>query len=279
MKKTLAVLVALAVSLAAFAQVKNQNVLFKHLSLGVGIGDDIHAEVATTLTPWLQMRVMYSTVMPYISLASPLADKFMKGASLAPLHVPVNVNYKSAEINIDQVDIDGSFNWHDINLLFDLYPARNSVFHFTVGALFGLSPKLMTAVGKPTPALPQSDWANTRFMGVTTNPQGNIDIEARFSMSTVKPYVGVGFGRPVTKNNVVGVNLDLGVAYIGGIHAYSKDYYGDVNAPKDVEINSAWVNSEPKVREQVGEYTKYIDMLNSFPVLPILRITLNVRLF
>lgn len=279
MKKTLAVLVALAVSVAAFAQVKNQNVLFKHVSLGVGIGDDLHAEVATTLTPWLQMRVMYSTLMPYVSLASPLADKLMPGATLSPLHVPVNVNYKSAEINIDRVDIDGSINWHDINLLFDLYPARNSVFHFTVGAMFGLAPKMLVAEGKPTPALNQADWTTTRFMGVTTNKQGNIDIEARFAMSSVKPYVGIGFGRPVTKNNAVGVNFDLGVAYIGGIHIYSKDYYQNPDAPVDVEINSAWVNSEPKVKEQVGAYTQYIDFVNSLPVLPVMRITLNVRLF
>lgn len=280
MKKTLAVLVALAVSVAAFAQVKNQNVLFKHLSLGVGVGDDLHAEVATTLTPWLQMRVMYSTLMPYLGLAQSIAGSALpQGSTISPLHVPVTVNYKSEQITIDRVDVDGSINWHDINLLFDLYPAQASVFHFTVGAMIGLNPNLVSALAKPVPALNQADWTTTRFMGVTTNKEGNVNIDARFAMNVVKPYVGIGFGRPVTKNNAVGVNFDLGVAYIGGIHIFSKDYYENPDAPKDVEINSAWVNSDPDMKQQAGNYTQYLDMANSFPVLPVLRLTLNVRLF
>lgn len=280
MKKTLAVLVALAVSVAAFAQVKNQNVLFKHWSVGVGIGDDIHGEVATTLTPWLQMRVMYSTLTPYLALGQSIAGKLLpQGSTINPLHIPLNVNYKSADVQIDKVDIDGSINWRDINLLFDLYPAPTTVFHFTVGAMISLNPNLVSALATPTPALSQADWTTTEFMGVTTDKQGKIHIDGRFAMNVVKPYVGIGFGRPVTKNNAVGVNFDLGVAYIGGIHVYSKNYYENPDAPKDVEINSAWINSEPKVKEQVGNYAQYIDTANGFPVLPVIRLTLNVRLF
>ena len=81
----------------------------------------------------------------------------------------------------------------------------------------------------------------------------------------------------------LGISFLGGVAYIGGLHVYAKNYYADPQKPVDVELNQAWIDANPDIKENMGaDYDRavnYLNMVNKFPVMPYMRFTLAVRLF
>lgn len=277
MKKCFFLAAAAAIVISApwaFAQDKQ---FFNHAAIGVSVGmDGIGADLAMPIGPKFQFRAGYNTLNPLLSLVK------IENIPLTDFSTSFPVNYHQNGMNIDNVDLSASLNYAHAELLFDFFPTSSS-FHLTAGAMFAFNP-LIHANGfaknaSGTNGIPQSDWANTTVFGVSTDTSGQIQADAKFGLNTVKPYVGLGFGRPVSLKNRVGFNFDLGVLVVGGLHIYSYDYSQDGNSPAAVEINSEWINKYEDIRSNVGEYTDYLDFANSLLVWPVMRFSLFVRLF
>ena len=304
MKKSFAFVAALAMSfmcLNAFAQeieaaedysfeqpVVKESFLFNHWSIGAGFGTDgIRFMAATSVTPHVQLRASFLTLGPVVNIG----DKVLSSKteySLKPFkYTAENLNINQNGIQVDKAQVEGSMQSNKLELLVDLFPSRDYSFHFTVGAQLALSPELVSATGTLMKAdgsnsLSPSDYGSTQVMGITSNMDGQLEAAVKFG-TKFRPYVGIGFGRPVTMNHRVNLNFDLGVAYIGGVHAVVNNYY-DVamgqGGVKEVELNEAWVKSDPDVSKNVNDDAiKWLNFANNFPVMPIVRFTIVVRLF
>ena len=297
MKKTIAIVAALAVSLFsvnAFAQEEERESYFlNHWSVGVSLIGDFHVSVATTIFPNLQFRAMYSTLTPHLALANAITKNKPNIGPINPYHNVQEFNKSVDGVNIKSLDIVGSVQSRDLNLLLDFYPAKGSKFHLTAGAIISFTPDLVKASvtaldANGNPALkPDADGNGlVSFGNVTPNPEGVINARVAYGLNKVRPYVGIGIGRPVATDKRVSVNFDLGVAYVGGVKVFSEGYMNNWPNAEVVEINQKWMettklpDSNKTVKEEIGEKTAgYIESANTFPVLPYFRLTLNVRLF
>lgn len=288
---------AAAVSLAGFnaqAQIADQkNVLFNHWSIGVGFGftEGIQITAGTTILPNLQGRIVYNTLSPVVAIANPIVAKFAPEYGVNPISatIAVGIHETSPRIDVDEVNVNGNIHDRSLALLADFFPSKNSSFHITGGVMFNIHPQLVsltaTLVNKSSsePAVDPSNYANTEFFGITTDPEGKVHLGLQSGLNVVQPYLGIGFGRPVSLNSRVSFNFDLGVTYIGGFHLVSRNYYENPEKPVNVELNQAWIDANPDIKENMKDnydtVTKYLNMVNGFPVQPYMRFTLAVRLF
>lgn len=288
---------AAAVSLAGFnaqAQIADQkNVLFNHWSIGVGFGfsEGVQITAGTTILPNLQGRIVYNTLSPIVAIANPIVAKFAPEYSINPVQATfqVGVHQTSPRIDVDEVNVNGNIHDRSLALLADFFPSKKSSFHITGGVMFNIHPQLVsltaTLVNKSSsePAVDPSNYANTEFFGITTDPEGKVHLGVQSGLNVVQPYLGIGFGRAVSLKSRVSFNFDLGVTYIGGLHVMSRNYYEDPDKPKNVELNQAWIDANPDIKDNLKENydntVKYLNLVNGFPVMPYMRFTLAVRLF
>jgi hypothetical protein len=297
MKKVLAIASAVALTLASFnaqAQIADQeNVLFNHWSIGVGFGftEGIQITAGTTILPNLQGRIVYNTLSPVVAIANPIVAKFAPEYGVNPISatIAVGIHETSPRIDVDEVNVNGNIHDRSLALLADFFPSKKSSFHITGGVMFNIHPQLVsltaTLVNKSSsePAIDPSNYANTEFFGITTDPEGKVHLGLQSGLNVVQPYLGIGFGRPVSLKSRVSFNFDLGVTYIGGFHLVSRNYYENPEKPVNVELNQAWIDANPDIKENMKDnydtVTKYLNMVNGFPVQPYMRFTLAVRLF
>ena len=297
MKKTLTLLTALILGVSAYAQAPEQedNQLFNHWSVGVGLLEDLHFQVAGTITPNLQVRLVYNTFQPYIGIIDAFTKKNPDIGSINPFTKRVDLpdgGIHQNGLNIDYLDLTAKYKSSSLNLLLDYFPSKTGSFHFTGGLIVDLSPNMLTASGVPgnnsgQPAVPSSDYGKKEIAGLTTDLDGNINLRASYGLKTVRPYLGIGFGRAVDLQKRVRVTVDLGVAYIGGLHVYGESYLDNYPNAQDVELNEAWMTNTSidgkTIKEHMGtdanDVIKYTNLANSFPVLPCARFTINCRLF
>jgi hypothetical protein len=291
MKKTLAIVTALAISVASFAQTPGENYLFNHWSLGVGFGltDGLQVTVGTTILPNLQARIQYSDFFTHVAIGNAIMKGQNAPFGINPIEYQITgINYHENGINIDQVDLQGTIQQRDLALLVDFFPSPKSTFHVTGGIMFSLAPNLVSVVGTPKnttnsdPVMDNQDKGHVRIAGITTDYEGLIHADVKYGLP-VKPYLGIGFGRPVNPDGRVSVNFDMGVAFIGGAHLYSYDYSSGSRVP--VELNEAWINDpnnaelKANLGDSVNDIVPKLRTANNFPVMPYLRLTVNVRLF
>ena len=315
MKKVLAIASAVALTLASFnaqAQIADQeNVLFNHWSIGVGFGftEGIQITAGTTILPNLQGRIVYNTLSPVVAIANPIVAKFAPEYGINPISATIavgihetspridvdeviingNLHQTSPRIDVDEVNVNGNIHDRSLALRADFFPSQKSSFHITGGVMFNIHPQLVsltaTLVNKSSsePAIDPSNYANTEFFGITTDPEGKVHLGLQSGLNVVQPYLGIGFGRPVSLNSRVSFNFDLGVTYIGGFHLVSRNYYENPEKPVNVELNQAWIDANPDIKDNMKDnydtVTKYLNMVNGFPVQPYMRFTLAVRLF
>lgn len=297
MKKTTAFLAALAVSLfcvnASAQAPQKESYLFNHWSVGLGILEDFHVQVAGTILPNLQVRLLYSTLTPYVGIANAATKKSIGGINPYRTEIPVGNNgIHQNGLNIDKINLEANLHSRELQLMLDFFPSTVSSFHFTGGVIFDITPNIVTASGTPvsndgSAALQPSDMGKKEIAGITTDLNGIINLRASYGLPTIRPYIGFGFGRPVDVQKRVSVNFDLGIAYIGGLHVYGENYMTNYPEPTTVELTSEWLNTAQvngkSVAESLGsksaKIAEYVDMANSFPILPYARLAVNVRLF
>ncbi len=177
-----------------------------------------------------------------------------------------------------QLSARPKLNLTTLKALLEVYPFRNSSFHVTAGAYFGLSGNGLVSADIYTDAefwrnyksvkqevhtlnemydgqIPgyesiEIDDIDFNVFGKTlrvNEKDGKGHVDARFDVWTVRPYIGVGFGRSLPKNHF-GVQFDLGVWYHGTpVMASNSEVKFNSNAetvlesmPKSLEKISVW---------------------------------------
>lgn len=262
--KTLKSLLFVAFALVACnvqAQDAADNYIFTHLGAGISVGTDgVGIEVAAPCTPYLGIRA---------------------GISFIP-KITVNVNDISYDRNVPNHDGKGSvkakFKKIDGKLLFDAYPFGNNYsFHVTAGIFVGTS-ELISASFKEDREEPvdggivkkigQAEWL------VEADPKTHL-LDLRLKTNTVKPYVGIGFGRMVPKpNKRVGVSCDIGVQFHGkpDLQGYATAHTISGDKHQWVSLESKDFNFDKSFNDDVDKALKAIHKVKVWPVLNI-RIT------
>lgn len=254
MRRLLIIAVASLFGLQA-TQAQEEYGVFDHLGIGISAGlDGIGFDLAAPITDWAAVRAGMS---------------FMPGIKY-DFEVDPDSNDPDFILNSNKkIDVTGKLNMTDFKLLFDFYPIQNSGFHLTAGAYIG-SKKVVTAKNKKQ-FLVESAWGTSGVKigpyRATSDDDGNV--EATIEVAGFKPYLGIGFGRAVPKNNI-SVSCDLGVKFWGkpGVYAWTNDNFGNRIHTKltkeDVDNDDA---------------DKAFDILSKISVFPVLNIRLCGKLF
>ena len=261
MKRLFALLLASAVMATASAQDKQ---IFNHLSVGATVGfDGVGLELAAPVTPILQLRAGYSIFLP----------TKLTVRELDMLPETITINGTKRELR-NVAPVTAHFNFGAPKVLLDIFPGRNTSFHFTVGAYFA-NPKLVSADFDLSKTLLPNEYASTYI----ELQDGNIDscissdkngfIHADYYGNAVRPYLGLGFGRGVNLDRRVSVTFDMGLVYWGTPKIESYDYSISGYA-KPVNLSSSLIDYEDE---------GLIDAMSKVSILPVLKLNIFVRLF
>lgn len=283
MKKLfLIALTAIFATGTACAQDPDDKMLFNHLSVGVTTGTPglIGFDVATTCTPYVQIRAGMA-IMPNIKYSTNIklaAGDVQNFNSKRDQVNQVLTNIGKEELVVTEevkreYAVQGKLGFTNGKLLFDIFPFKSTGFPFfvTVGAYFGGS-QIIKVYNKDAGSLQIVNQANAAIReynsnigiipGATTpikeiyatqgqytdlGPNANGDVEFNVKVNGFKPYLGVGFGRPVPMNKRVGVQVELGcmfwstpkVTFSGNKDIdIEKDKAGDKDVGKAIDIIS-----------------------------------------
>ena len=265
MKKLVAFSIAVAVSLMGITARAQDSQIANHLAVGITMGmDGVGLEVALPMTPFVQLRTGYS-LFPYTY---------------------------SGSVNLGQIEIGG--NTRDLNqiplkatlwkggegkLLADIFPGRKTGFHFTVGAYIGPG-KFAHASADLSKVLNPSDYATLAItygqgadkIGISTDSKGFV--HADVMTGVFRPYVGIGFGRAVKPDSRVRVTFDMGVLITGGFKVQSYSYLRNEKGDPAVITSRQMINEEGASIDD-----GWVDKICAFPVLPMMKLNVFVRLF
>lgn len=247
MKKTLlSLVVAIASALGANAQNWFSYDVCNHLSVGVEAGSPgIGIDVATTLGSHFQLRGGV-TVMPTIKFSNELMAESQY----------FNDYYGDYGYYTDYVDVEAKTGFVNGKLLLDFYPSKNKIFHLTVGAYFGGS-KIVEAYNKEDGAL--LDYRNIYIGDYQLTPDDNGNINAQIKTNSFKPYVGLGFGRSVSKRKMLSFQVDMGVQFWG--------------KPK------LMCNGEQLESSDFDDEGEFLDVISNLRVYPVINFRLSGKIF
>ena len=285
MKKLLAIFCFVLVSTAAFCAddddsiyVNNDKQLFNHLSLGFSLGTDmIGFDVAMPATPWLQIRAGYS-IIPF----APVVDGLRKSGTIPELpEFDLTMNDDS-KVN---VSLDYKLNsFQNGHILADFYPFKRSSFRLTAGIYGGTANMASVFTGKPINEADRNKYVSVDVgeenYHIQANEDGNVSIALK--INAIKPYVGLGFGRAVSKHRV-NVTFDLGAMYWGSpsLIIPAKPASDNYDNFTDLRIDGNLVKSvagEENV-DKVKDVSEIIDLVGKIGFFPIVKVGLMVRLF
>lgn len=239
MKKFFFSVVAIAlVSLSSMAA-SPQGGVFKHLGVGVGAGTTgVSVEFSTPITRWMQLRAGMS-FMPDIKIGTE-----------ADIYSPNDGFYSDVDLDLGLGRTQGS-------LILNIYPSPWGSFFIAGGFYFG-GDKLLKIKGY-SPELAQYQGAGVEIGDYILPVDKNGNIDGFLKVKNVRPYVGIGWGRPVP-NRRVNFGIELGVQFMGKSKLYSN--YGQIttNTYSDGE------NDIQKIMDKVSVY-------------PVLTFRLNGRIF
>lgn len=260
MKKISALFLALIVSVGAFAQEDKQ--MANHLALGVSLGiDGIGLEAALPISPYVQARAGYS-IFPYTYKRNvDLGTIEIQGIQKDLNNIPVGVTMWKGGTG---------------KVLFDIFPGKKTPFHFTVGVYMG-SGRILNAPADLRNVLDPSDYATLAFsygkLKVSTDEKGYLTFDEK--MGTVRPYVGIGFGRAIKPDSRVRVTFDMGAIITGGTKLQTYNYVNLEGKAEAVAITSEMLTDKEGKMMDDG----WINKITNFPVLPMLKLNVFVRLF
>lgn len=224
---------------------------FSNVSIGISAASTgFGISAATPLHPTLALRAGVSTMPGSFKYTNETGTVDIDGYG---------------EVKVPDMRLKASLGMTYGHLLFDWSPFRHgkSSFFIAFGAYFG-SNKLLKVSGR----LDEQQIADLRAQGIEI---GNVPIrvgdtnvlldadgsmEAHLKVWAVKPYVGLGFGRPIPKRRV-GFRGEIGAMFIG--------------KPK---VGSANVSDAVKG----GDISKFNDIIGKVAVYPQLQLMLTVRL-
>ena len=254
----------------SFAQLeKDDYKYFNHLNAGISLGfDGIGIDVAAPLTYNFAVRAGY-TFMPRIKYKTSIDIE------------------ENAAFTTDEVELEGKLKMGDFHLLFDYYPFKKSSFHLTAGAYIS-SPTIAT-VKNTKPFVKDGYWGNSgielgtthslaeQYTMISEAETGDARMDLR--VNAFKPFVGVGFGRAVSKGRV-GVQFDLGVQFWGRPELHTNVKYFDFKEGDYVtrfeKLERGRITNPNSDYQDLKDAAKIIEKICVYPVL---KIRVNGRIF
>lgn len=297
MKKLfLIALTAIFATGTASAQDPDDKMLFNHLSVGVTTGTPglIGFDVATTCTPYLQIRAGMA-IMPNIKYNTKIKLAAGDVSRFNNLRNQINQVLETPQVNRPDLvvteevkreyDVQGKLGFTNGKILFDVFPFKSTGFPFfiTVGAYFG-GKQIINVYNRDDGSLRIVNQANaaidvynqniTVIPGATPvnniyatqgdykelGPDKNGNVEFQVKVNGFKPYLGIGFGRPVPMNKRVGVQVELGCMFWSTPKVEFVGSEGKVDKTMEIERSKAG-------DKDVG---KAIDIISKFSVWPCL---------
>ncbi len=229
---------------------------FDHLSAGISLGTDgIGIDVATPLTDYAALRA---------------------GVSFWPgIKYNTNIDLHDTDPALaDNVDIEAKLHMIDAKILADVYPFRKSSFHVTVGAFIGNN-DIVNARNTSTFITDPSKYGKLGLkLGdyrVSTDQNGNFTADVK--VNSFKPYIGIGFGRAVSKKSRFTATFDLGVKFWGrpGLAANAKDEWGN-------EVYHKFTYKDLTIEDDESLHDA-MELADKIIVFPVLNIRLTGRIF
>lgn len=225
-----------------FIETLNNRNIFNHLGVSVhaattGFG----FEIASPITNWVTMRVG-ATFMPGFKFGTDVDGDY-------------NYYDPSSGINSEHpfsMDIDASLKRSSGSVIFNIYPfGTRYSFFIAAGAYFGGS-KILKITGH-SDELEQylmSGDASVMIGDYTIPVDENGNVRGGLKTRSFRPYLGLGFGRPVPKGRV-SFMFELGVQFQGKMKVYTD--FGDIDElTKDVNDD---------------DWQKWMDKLTVYPVM------------
>ena len=257
---------------------------FEHLAVGVEVlsTTGFGLELATPLHPHFSLRAGIS-LLPYgyndtfktnidPSFKKTVDDAINADKSIIDALKQQNLPTSVSAINSD-VNVKATLDFFNGKILGDYYPSAQRSFHVTAGVYIskgslitvkgnmedGAKVKNLLTTVKNTGGI---DYFSTPFIqgsGYTVTVKDIMDeVQGSLKINSVKPYVGIGFGR-ATPNGRIGANFDIGAFYQGTPKITS----GNPNIQKLVE----------------DKFSKVSDAFKNFSVYPVISLKLTVKLF
>ena len=225
----LGLVAAMLLATNAHAQDKK---LFNHLAIGAEVGTTGWGfEAAMPLTHYVTFRTGFTT--------------------LPRFNVNFDIDYTTKGVERN-VDVKGRVHMSDYKLLADIYPFKHSSFHVTGGFYAGL-PDLGTVHN--TGLLEVDEGEGLEIGDVFVRPDETGTVHLKLQTKSFKPYVGLGFGRPISSKHKTSVAFDLGVMFWGkpALKVYSPDEDGWIKMRKD-DIDNKDFHDAVKIIERVKVY-------------------------
>ncbi len=234
--------------------------IFDHMSVGVSAGTTgLGFELAAPITDFVQIRAGYHFL--------PKSVTYTRGIDYTYTDKSVVPYIKGKE---GTTDVEFKLNLGNADILFDVYPTRKTMFHFTAGAFIGRN-DIITAQNineihgvEEGEGLLIGDYVIGPYTREETDPKYGYCF-AKIKTSKFKPYLGIGVGRAVPKKRV-SVCGDFGVMFWGSPGVYAENKYdGDVKVTKD----------------DIGDHDDggAFKIISKIVVYPVLTLRINGRIF
>ena len=216
--------------------------IFDHLSAGFTFGmTGFGIDVAAPVTEYLQVRAGYN---------------FFDGFKHKE-----DIDYRAKGQPTKKTEVEGKSYVGTAKLLLDIFPFKNSMFHFTTGFYLGKEEVLKAENTIPVYAFDPGEGLVIGDYIVGFDQDGIA--KATIKVNKFRPYVGLGFGRAVPRKRF-GVSGDLGVMFWGKPKLYEKQ------TGMDLEVQKSDLGSDSD---------KYFDIVSKITVWPVLTVRFTGRIF
>jgi len=254
--------------------------LFNHMGVGIagGILDGASITAGLCITPYVQVRGGYS-MLPY-TFETTIEDMG-------------SYSVNGVDRDFNNIDISASIT-NSYYAFVDLYPSKKSSFHFTVGLYGSTAGEFIHADADLSKVLLPSEY-HSAFIELTdpadpsntgrfcTDENGFLNISVR-SKNSIRPYLGIGFGRVANLKHRVSVSFDLGVQYAGGMQVFGFNYDDEPQAltsgmleHKDKVEDAPIIGTQEDIVDQIAEGKFLNGTVGNF--MPVIKLGINVRLF
>ena len=246
--RTISLLILVTTAFTAPAAGLGELNIFNHLGVGVHAGTTgFGFEAATPITKWVTLRGGV-TIMPGISFNTDVDGTYHDNREGHDFEQDFTMNVK------------GSLSRVQGSAIFNVYPIPHlSSFYVAAGAYFGGGRLLhITGHSDELMNLPGVD-SNLEIGDYKLPVDKNGNVDGALKVNDFRPYLGIGFGRPVPKGRL-NFGVELGVQFHGKIKLYTQDT--ELTKIPELENDDDW--------------QKWMDKLTVYPVL---KLTLSGRIF
>lgn len=255
MKKILMMaILCLVFTTSGFAQFKRT--AFNHVGLNAGVGTEgISIGVAAPVSNFVELEAGVD-ILP----------KMLKISDKMNITADATINVQGQTVRIPDSEVDADFSRTAFHAKANIYPfGGNSKFFVAAGfsmggaklaKLSGHSDELAQFISK----YPEYSDEILNHVGADLSDYNikfdkNGDINADLRCNSFRPYLGLGFGRVVSKNRL-GFRWEIGCQYMGKLKIYQNG--------EEVDVRKAFNDS---MGEDGGNIADIMDKLKFYPVL------------